>query len=99
MAHNEYAAELGRAWTLLREQRNDAAIEEFDKILRETPDQIDALYGLALAQRASHQREAAKQSFERCLTKVRQGLDENPGMDRYEMMQRFVHQRLEEMGA
>jgi hypothetical protein len=99
MATSEYSAQLGRAWALHREHRNEAAIDEFNQLLRESPEQVDALYGLALAQRAAHLTDAAKQSFERCLSLVNRTLEQNPGEDRYEMLQRFIHQRLEEMGT
>jgi tetratricopeptide (TPR) repeat protein len=99
MAKTDYSAQLGRAWALHREQKNEAAIDEFNQLLRESPEQIDALYGLALSQRAAHLYDAAKQSFERCLTYVNRALEQNPGEDRYEMLQRFIHQRLEEMGT
>lgn len=99
MATSDHSAQLARAWALHREHRNDAAIDELSQLLRDSPDQIDALYGLALSQRQAHLIEAAKQSFERCLSLVNRVLEQSPGEDRYEMLQRFIHQRLEEMGT
>jgi tetratricopeptide (TPR) repeat protein len=97
MALNEYAVELGRAWALHREGRNETAMDEFNQMLREAPDNIDALYGLGLAQRALHMYDKAKQTFDQCLVLVNRALEENPGEDRYEMLQRFIHQRLAEI--
>jgi tetratricopeptide (TPR) repeat protein len=99
MTNENNAVQLGRAWALHREGRNELAIDEFNQLLREAPNHIDALYGLALAQRSAHLNEAAKQAFERCLALVNQALEQNPGEDRYEMLQRFIHQRLAELGA
>jgi tetratricopeptide (TPR) repeat protein len=99
MATEEYIAQLGHAWALHREGRNEPAIDEFTQMLREAPDNIDVLYGLGLAQRAAHLREEAKQTFERCLSLVDQALEQNPDEDRYEMLQRFLHQRLAELNA
>jgi len=99
MANSDYAVQLGRAWALHREGRNELAIDEFNQILREAPNHIDALYGLALAQRGAQMQDAAKQTFERCLALVNKALEENPGEDRYEMLQRFIQQRLEELAA
>jgi tetratricopeptide (TPR) repeat protein len=99
MATNEYAEKLGHAWTLHRTNHNEQAIDEFNQIVRGASEDIDALYGLALSQRTEHLPDAAKQSFERCLALVNQALAENPGRDRYQMLQRFIHQRLAEMGV
>ena len=99
MAKNDYAVQLGRAWALHREGRNELAIDEYNQLLRETPDHIDALYGLALAQRSAQLIDDARQTFERCLTLVNEALDQNPGEDRYEMMQRLIQQRLAEIGS
>lgn len=99
MANSDYAVQLGRAWALHREGRNDMAIDEFNQLLREAPNHIDALYGLALSQRSAHMHDAAQQTFERCLVLVNETLDQNPGEDRYEMLQRFIQQRLAELAT
>jgi tetratricopeptide (TPR) repeat protein len=99
MANSDYAVQLGRAWALHREGRHDMAIDEFSHVLREAPNHIDALYGLALAQRGSHMYDAAKQTFERSLELVNEALEQHPGEDRYEMLQRFIQQRLAELVA
>jgi tetratricopeptide (TPR) repeat protein len=99
MATSDYAVQLGRAWALHREGRNELAIDEFNQLLREAPNHIDALYGLALAQRGTHMHDAARQTFERCLTLVNEALEQHPGEDRYEMLQRLIQQRLAELAA
>jgi Tfp pilus assembly protein PilF len=99
MAHNDYAVQLGRAWALHREGQNELAMDEYNQLLRETPTHIDALYGLALAQRSAHMTDSAKQTFERCLNLVNEALDQSPGENRYEMLQRLIHQRLAEIDS
>ena len=98
MAKTEDGVQLGRAWALHRENKNDQAIAEFNHILQGASESIDALYGLALSQRAANMPDVAKQSFERCLALVNRELEQDSTVDRYEMMQRFIHQRLAEMG-
>lgn len=99
MANSDYAVQLGRAWALHREGQNELAIDEFNQILRESRHHIDALYGLALAQRGAHMHDAARQTFEQCLVLVNEALEQHPGEDRYEMLQRFVQQRLAELAT
>lgn len=99
MAITEHQAQLAQAWAHHREHRNEQARDEFNHILRSDSNNIDALYGLGLAERALHNTDAAKQAFERCLALVKQALEKNPGEDRPEMLERFIHQRLAEMGA
>jgi tetratricopeptide (TPR) repeat protein len=96
MAKNEYAEQLGRAWTHHRQGRHDAAISEFQDLLREAPNQVDALFGLGLAQRGAKQHDAAAATFGKCLEAVERQLQEQPD-DRYAMMRRLVQQRLAEL--
>lgn len=97
MADQEYAEHLGRAWALHRQGQNDNAIQEFSGLLQLSPNNIDALYGLALSQRSAGRLEEAKNNFERCLVEVESALTDHPGEDRYEMLKRFVMQRIAEM--
>jgi hypothetical protein len=99
MANSDYAVQLGRAWALHREGRNELAIDEYNQMLREAPHHIDALYGLALAQRSAHMHDAARQTFEECLVLVNEALEQHPNEDRYEMLQRLIQQRLAELAA
>lgn len=58
---------IGRAWRLHREGNNRTAIEEFEKILRTTPNDVDTHYGLGLALRADGQNAAAIESFTKAM--------------------------------
>ncbi len=98
MAKNqEYAEQLGRAWALHRQGQNDSAIHEFSGLLQTSANNIDALYGLALAQRSSGQTEAAQTTFERCLAQINEALTTHPNEDRYEMLEKMTRQRLDEL--
>ncbi len=98
MARNQdYAEQLGRAWAEHRQGQNDAAIRDFSGMLQTVTDNMDALYGMGLAQRSVGQLEAAQASFERCLTQVNEALEAHPHEDRYQMLQRMTKQRLDEL--
>lgn len=98
--HNhENAEQFGRAWALHRQGQNDAAIKEFDALLKTSVDDIDAYYGRGLAERSSGQIEAARGSFEKCLAKVEAALEAAPDEDRWQMLQRMTSQRLNELKA
>lgn len=97
MAKEDYAELLGNAWAQHRLGNQDAAIQGFQQILKSAPNQIDALFGLGLAQRNAGQREAAAATFKKCAEQIDNVLVENPHEDRYEMLKRMVNQRLHEM--
>ena len=100
MAKNqEYAQQLGSAWALHRKGQNDDAIREFNSLLQLSANNMDALYGLALAQRSSGKIEAAQDSFAKCVAAVDAALAEHPTEDRYQMLQRMANQRLDEVKA
>lgn len=56
-----------RAWHYHMVGRHDHAIEAFNEILMKEPDDIDALYGLGLAQKAAGQHDTALKSFRRVM--------------------------------
>jgi cytochrome c-type biogenesis protein CcmH/NrfG len=95
----DFREQLGQAWTSHRGGQQEAAISEFDAILNLDSEQLDALYGLALAQRASGDHASAALTWEKCLTLVRARLSETPGDDHYEMLERMTGQRLSELSA
>jgi|SRR5664279_4039580 len=100
MAKNQdYAQQLGSAWALHRKGQNDEAAREFDALLVLSANNMDALYGLGLAQRSSGHLEAAQESFEKCLAGLDNARVEKPREDRYQMLQRMAKQRLEELKA
>jgi len=66
---------IGEAWRLHRAGDNAGAIEIFDDILRKTPKNIDAHYGLGLARRADGNAESAIESFKQALELSHNALD------------------------
>jgi tetratricopeptide (TPR) repeat protein len=99
MAKNEIGEKIGAAWALHRQGDQDGAIAQFTALIRQEPNQIDAMYGLGLAQRSKGLKDAAVKTFEDCLALVNRALAENPGDDKYEILQRMVSQRLAELGV
>jgi tetratricopeptide (TPR) repeat protein len=67
MSSSNVSAQIGKAWGFHREGRNNDAIREFETILASAPNEVDALYGLGLAQKADGQQEAAIKSFSKAL--------------------------------
>lgn len=98
-APTDFRDELGKGWAKHRNGHNEEAIEIFTAILQQEPHQINALYGLGLAQRSKGDLQSAIDSFQRCLADVNAGLTANPGEDHFEMLQRMVEQRLSETRA
>lgn len=104
---------IGEAWRQHRMNNNPAAIEIFQEILNSDPKDIDALYGLGLAQRANGENGAAIESFQQALKFAQEGLEEvvstSEGFgsgnnlntdqdDRFMMISRMLKQRLVELG-
>ncbi len=67
MGNETIAAQVGRAWRYQREGQADSAVKEFEKILRQDPDDIDANYGMGLAQRSAGHPQAAVEYFQHAL--------------------------------
>ena len=63
---------VGNAWRLHREGNNTAAIKEFREVLKTTPTNVDAYYGLGLALRADGQAGEAIESFRKALETAQQ---------------------------
>jgi tetratricopeptide (TPR) repeat protein len=105
---------VSHAWRHQREHQPQLAIPEYEKILQQDPDNIDALYGYGLAQRDSGNTQGAIASFQHCLELVDAaalarrpaitGEEEHrvantPDDDRYMMLSRMLKQRLNEIKA
>lgn len=113
MASQSNVSELvSRAWDLLREGKASAAVIEFQKIVQQHPKDIDAAYGLGLAQKVAGQVEDAVRAF----TNAQELINDNkqiyessrvqnpeqdniktPEDDRFQMLNRMVKQRLDEL--
>lgn len=63
MASMASAERVGQAWRLHRDGDNDGAIRMFDSIVAANPENVDALYGLGLAHKASGDMNAAAKAF------------------------------------
>ncbi|MBC7814373.1 MAG: tetratricopeptide repeat protein [Burkholderiales bacterium] len=70
MAHDDIYVRIGDAWGMYREGQHAAAIAEFERIVAQKPDEIDAHYGLGLALRAAGQQESAVTAFQKALKLV-----------------------------
>ncbi len=110
MSTPNLAARIGQAWRFEREGKAEAAIAEFERILQDAPEDVDALYGMALAQRAAGHRDTAIQNFEKALRQVEAAIAarprgdghherNTPEDDRNMMLARMIRQRLAELKA
>lgn len=66
---------IGEAWRLHRKGDNRGAIQMFNEILSKTPNNVDAHYGIGLAQRAEGDNAGAEKSFTRALELAQAALD------------------------
>lgn len=112
MANDSLAVQIGQAWRYQREGKADAAIAEYERILRQDVDNLDANYGMGLAQRAAGKYEAAIKYFDHCQKLVNAAiavrgqvrgdtiyLPNTPEDDRYMMLSRMIKQRLAEINT
>lgn len=108
------AERIGQAWIYHRDKRYSEALAEFEAILKQHPDDIDANYGRGLVQKALGQVDAAAASFRQSLALVEQARKEyertreelhphdnvkTPEDDRFTMLIRMTNQRLSEVTA
>ena len=113
-ARRERQKMVGKAWEQHRQSQNIDAIRAFDDVLNVKPNDVDALYGRGLAQRASGDKSGATKSFQvaydfvtkttEALQKARIIEDGSNNLkttedDRYMMLARMCRQRLDELGA
>lgn len=99
---------IGHAWRFEREGQADTAIAEFERILKIDANNIDANYGMGMAQKRAGKNAIASQHFQKALELVEQAADKrrttrgaNEAMtnedDRYMMLSRMIKQRLSEL--
>jgi tetratricopeptide (TPR) repeat protein len=106
------AERIGHAWLQHRDGNFKESLAEFEAILKQHPDDIDANYGQGLAHKALGHTEAAAASFKRSLALVEQARAEyervreqqhphdnvkTPEDDRFTMLIRMTTQRLSEV--
>lgn len=74
MSKETISTQIGKAWHSHREGRNAEAIAEFNRIIKEAPENVDAFYGLGLAQRTDGQNEAAIKSFQKAYSLAKEAI-------------------------
>lgn len=93
----EFDVRVGQAWSQHVRKQDEGAVREFQKLLEEWPDHIDANLGLALSQRALGQASRAADLFRKIITLIKaemgKGVDET---SRFQMLLRLVEQHLVE---
>lgn len=65
MSNENIAAQIGKAWRYEREGKTQEAISEYERILKQNGDDIDANFGMGLAQRAAGHKDRAVEFFQR----------------------------------
>jgi tetratricopeptide (TPR) repeat protein len=100
------------AWRLQREHQASSAVSEYEKILSQDANNIDALYGIGLALRDSGKKQEAITQFQKVLELVDSAaltrrpvstvedeirIANTPEDDRYMMLSRMIKQRLSEL--
>ncbi|MBZ0292474.1 MAG: tetratricopeptide repeat protein [Anaerolineae bacterium] len=110
--NNSTSDNISTGWNYYREGRADAAISEFENILKQNPEDIDATYGLGLAQRAAGKTESAMHTFQKTLelvnkakavyeaTRTPEQAESNiktPEDDSFMMLSRMISQRISEI--
>ncbi len=93
----DFAAQLGRAWAYHRQGNNSSAITEFEAILTASHENVDALYGLGLALRASGKTAQALEMFRRAHQGLASLETQGKDADRSAMLDRMIKQRLSEL--
>ena len=63
MSENPIDHEIGEAWKAHRQGFHDTAIQQFREILDKEPENLDALYGLGLAEKAAGNDGEAREVF------------------------------------
>ena len=67
MASMASVEKVGQAWRLHRDGDNDGAIRMFESLVAANPENVDALYGLGLAHKATGDNAAAASAFGQAL--------------------------------
>lgn len=93
-------AKIGEAWKAHYAGQDEEALRQFEALVEQYPDHIDALWGLGLAYRDAHKHEDATRIFKKIRDLIAQLIaDEEmhgqPG--RYFMLNRMVSQQIEQI--
>jgi tetratricopeptide (TPR) repeat protein len=88
-----FAERVGEAWGMHTANKNEVALTEFDKVLQEDPNHLDALYGKGLAHQALGQGSSAIAAFEKMLGLLDTIREDMPG--RSSMLERMAAKQIE----
>ncbi len=98
MDQQDIDARVGAAWAALQAGDHQTAIAEFEQLVAEYPDHIDAQWGLGLAYRHAGNRENALRAFEHVKTMVEAELSAHPEEHgRWFILNRMVRQQIEQL--
>lgn len=92
----EYDMRVGKAWSLHIQGQSEAAVAEFEKLVDEWNDHIDANYGLALAYKGAKRYDQAREQFHKVREYIEAERARQTGEDtsRFQMLLRMVDQHL-----
>ncbi len=98
MNQQDIDARVGDAWAVLEAGDYQTAVAQFEQLVAENPDHIDAQWGLGLAYRRAGNTEGALRAFERVKAMVEAELAEHPEEHgRWFILNRMVHQQIEQL--
>ena len=98
MNQQDFDARVGVAWEVLQAGDHRAAIAEFEQLVAEDPDHIDAQWGLGLAYRHAGDFENALRVFERVKALVDAELAQHPEEHgRWFILNRMVRQQIAQL--
>lgn len=87
---------LGQAWHQHIAGRDDVALKEFSEMAARSPDDVDVVYGLGLAQKGAGRKEEAIATFRRVLELLSQAKPEDEEeANRIQMLTRMASQQIE----
>ncbi len=86
---------LGQAWRSHVSGRAEVALSEFQKIASTSPEDLDILYGLGLAQKGAGQKADAEATFQKLADLLAAEPGEEEDRNRIEMLRRMVKQQFE----
>jgi cytochrome c-type biogenesis protein CcmH/NrfG len=113
MAAEQVKAQISKAWSTHQSGNAKSAINEFEQILKQDQNNVDAMYGLGLAQRKAGDHAQAHNSFESALKLVEEAINKrltalgtdsamsrsSVENDRNLILQRMLKQRLAELNG
>ncbi len=98
MSKNELEVKMGSAWQAHYDGNHASAIEQFNQIIAQMPDHIDANWGLGLSYRKVGDTQNALQVFKKIRDLITAELESEPEeRERFVMLDRMVKQQIEQM--